>query len=194
MRRDMLSAELLSRAQTSATQVHVSDSAVKEYYERNTEEFVRPKAVVRYAQIVVDNHGLASQLRRRANAENFLTLASSHSVVPVDDPRSLPYVAIDELPAKVENALAGAPAKSTRGPLKLDNGYCLIHVLDRQEAGSVASLDEVRDDIIEHLTAQAQKREVENLLSSLRMQTEVTLNLDAIPGAGGAILDTNNNE
>jgi hypothetical protein len=194
MRRDMLSAEFLSRTHLSASQVHISDSAVQAYYENNSAEFVRPKDVVRYAQMVLDNYGLAVEVRNKATAANFLTLAATHSKQPVDDPRSLPYVEEDALPPKVAAALAGAPAGSTRGPVRMEDGYYLLHVLDRQEAGSVAPLEEVRTDIIDNLTTLVQKQEIENLLSTLRMQTDVTLDLETIPGAPGATIDTNDNE
>ncbi|MBD3243177.1 MAG: hypothetical protein GF331_21490, partial [Chitinivibrionales bacterium] len=163
---------------------------VQEYYERNKETFVRPKEVVRFLQIVVDKYSVASSIRSEANAENFLALAAKHSKVPADDPRSAPYVALDELEPRLAAALKNARPGSTRGPVKLDDGYYLLHLLDRQEAGTVATLDEVRDVIVDRLTSEIQKREVERVLASLRMQTNVTLNLDVVPGAEEAPADT----
>ncbi len=190
MRRDLLSAELLNRQQLTSEHIHISDTMVQEYYERNEETFVRPKEVVRFLQIVVDKYSVASSLRSQANAKNFSALAAKHSKTPAEDPRSAPYLPLDELEPRLAAALKNARPGNTRGPVKLDDGYYLLHLLDRQEAGTVATLDEVRGAIVDRLTSEIQKREVERVLSSLRMQTNVTLNIDVIPGAEEAPADT----
>lgn len=190
MRRDLLSAELLSRQQRENQTVHVSDTMVQEYYERNKETFTRPKEVVRFLQIVVDKYSQALAIRNEATAENFLSLAAKHSSLPAEDPRSVPYIPFDELESGMAGALRNARPGSTRGPVKLDDGYCLLHLLDRQDAGTVATLDEVRDQIVDRLTAEIQKREIDRLLESLRMKTNVTLQVELIPGKTGGSAET----
>jgi parvulin-like peptidyl-prolyl isomerase len=180
MKRELLSAELLSRQQASAAPL--SDSTVLRYYEANRETFARPHEVVRCLQIVVDKYAQASALRAQVTPENFLALAEQSSLLPPEDPRSVPYMAPDDLPAPVAAALAGLRVGGTTQPVKVGERFSIVHLLDRQPAGSTATLDEVRDRIVDRLTAQIQKEEIDHVLSSLRMKTEVTFNFDAIPG------------
>ncbi len=183
MERNLLSAELLSREQASASGTALADSTVQEYYAQNQEMFRRADEVVRMVQLVVEKYGTAVSLKSQITPQNFQQVAAEHSIAPVDDPHSAPYVPMSELPDEFRNALRYAQPGVTAGPVKMEDGYYLLHMLDRQPAGSIAQLDEVRDRIVDQLTAQRQKMQVERLVSSLRMQTNVTYLFDAIPGA-----------
>lgn len=184
IKRDLLSAELLTREQIEGGEVRVSDTLVQQYYQQNRETFVRSKEVVKYMQMVVADQPAAQSLMASANAANFAELAERHGGLP-EDLRAPPYTPIDELPVEFQSVLGTARLGSVVGPVAMEDGFYVLHVVDRQPAGSTASLEEVRDAITERLTSQLQKREIERFLANLRMRTNVTFNFDAIPGAAG---------
>jgi parvulin-like peptidyl-prolyl isomerase len=190
MERNMLSAELLGSEQSSTAAVMLADSTVRQYYEQNRDMFARPEEAIRLVQLVVESYGTAASLKSQVNPQNFLTIAAQHSITPVDDPRSAPFVPIGELPEAFVAPLRTAQPGATVGPVKMDDEYYLLHVLDRQPAGSISLIDEVRDQIVDQLTSQRQKMQVERLVSSLRMQTNVTYHFDVIPGARSPAPDT----
>ena len=61
-------------------------------------------------------------------------------------------------------------------------GYHVILVLDKLEKGGICLQEEVRDEIINRLSTKMQKQSLENLLSELRLKTDVEFNVDLIPG------------
>jgi parvulin-like peptidyl-prolyl isomerase len=183
MERNLLSAELLSREQSAANGSELADSTILQYYTENQELFRRTEESIRLVQLVVDKYATAVALKPQITSQSFQEIAQQHSIAPVDELRSAPYVPVSELPDEFRVALQSATPGMTAGPVKMEDGFYLLHVIDRQPAGSAAQFEEVRDGIVDQLTAQRQKMQVERLVSSLRMQTNVTYLFDAIPGA-----------
>ena len=53
--------------------------------------------------------------------------------------------------------------------------------MDKQDKGTLCTLDEVRDEVIDLLTTQIQKRKTDSVLSSLREKTEVFVDFNILP-------------
>lgn len=184
MKKDLLSAEVISRTSFAASKNLVSDEAIVTYYEAHKDSFIRESDVVKYIGIVVDSLSTAWKVRNQMTADNFLDLAVRYSRTPVQDPRSVPYVALSSLPPELSRVLDNIRVNGTTAPIELGDGYHIIRVLDKQPAGSISKLEEVRGDIISTLSAQSQKKDMERLLSDLRLKMDYEFHFELIPGNG----------
>jgi hypothetical protein len=182
MKKDLLSAEIISRSASRSDAVGVSETAIKEYYETHREQFIRESYVVRFDDIVVDDLNLAWEIRRNVTHETFKESAKTHSKVPPGLDEGTPYVPIDAIPPIVRNAVLAAAVPSITGPYRAEDGFHIIRVLGKFDKGTIASLDEVRDEIISRLSNMTQKGETERLISEIRSRADVEFNIDLVPG------------
>jgi len=182
MKKDLLSAELISRNSFAASKYHISDDAIVAYYEEKKENFVRESDVVKCMEIVVDDLKTAWQVRNMVTGDNFLDLAVRFSKAPVQDPRTVPYVAVEELPAPIGEIVPKIRVDGTTSPIKSENGYHIVRVLDKQKAGDLCDMEEVRDEIVSDLSSEAHKRHLDRLLSNLRLKMDYEFHFDRIPG------------
>jgi len=183
MRKDLLSTELMSRSASRAG-IEISDQAVREYYESNREQFVREYNVVRYEDIVVPDMNQAFEIRRTVTHETFKNVAKNYSKTPGLE-ESAPYVALDAIPPKLRNAIITTTAlPAIIGPYGVEDGYHVLRVTGKYDKGTIASIDEVRDEIVSRLSSITQKGETERLISEIRARSDVEFNVDLIPGVG----------
>ncbi len=184
MRKDLLSTELMSRS-ASSSNVEISEQAVREYYESHREQFVREYNVVRYEDIVVPDVNVAFEIRRTVTHESFKNVAKTHSKSPGGVSENAPYVALDAIPPKLRNAIiATTVIPSIIGPYGTEDGFHVLRITGKYDKGTIASIDEVRDEIVSRLSSITQKGETERLISEIRARSDVEFNLDLIPGVG----------
>ena len=181
MKKDLLCAELMSRSAVSSDKIRISEEMVRQYYEQHKESFTRQRAVVRFVQIVVDGLGEAWRVRQKVRKDNFRTLAAKYSQVPVEDADNVGYVAVDQIPKEIADALDRLREGGTTAPIKTAVGYHVIRLLDKHPKGTIATLSEVREDIVDRLSTRVQKDKINKMLSELRLKTDVGFNFDRIP-------------
>lgn len=187
MKRDLLSAEIISRSTVvGADKNPVGPKDVETYYEEHKEALTRNTSVAKYVEIVVDDAKTAWQVRNQITDENFLDLAARYSTIPVEDPRSAEFIPIDRLPAEIGAVIEKTKISGTSVPFEMADGYHIVRVLDKQDAGTISSINEVREEIVGTLATENQKEDIESLLSSLRLKTDLEYHFDKIPGAGQA--------
>ncbi|MFW5775224.1 MAG: peptidylprolyl isomerase [Chitinivibrionales bacterium] len=189
MKRDLLSAEIISRTSFAASQDLVSDEAIVTFYEAHRDSFIRQDDVFKYLEIIVDDGKTAWKVRNMVTKDNFLDLAVRYSNTPVQDPRSVPFIQKQSLPKELADAMSNLRVEGTTTPIKMEDGYHIIRILDKQDAGSICEVEEVREDIIGRLSTQAQKKDMERLLSDLRLKMDYEFNFSTIPG-----IETQNTE
>jgi len=189
MRKDLLSTELMGR-NTAKSGIEIGEQAVREYYESNREQFIRDNSVVRYEDIVVPDINVAFEIRRTITHETFKTIAKKYTKQPAELEESVPYVVLDAIPPKLRNAIIATTAlPAIIGPYGADDGFHILRVLGKFDKGTIASIDEVRDEIVSRLSNITQKDETERLISEIRAKSDVEFNLDIIPGIGTAAAD-----
>jgi hypothetical protein len=190
MRKDLLSTELMSRSAASMASVEISEQAIREYYESNREQFVREYNVVRYEDIVVPDVNVAFEIRRTVTHESFKNVAKAQSKAPDGVGESIPYVALDAIPPKLRNAIiATTVIPSIIGPYGAEDGFHVLRVTGKFDKGTIATIDEVRDEIVSRLSSITQKSETERLISEIRAKLDVEFNVDLIPGVGAVTPD-----
>ena len=185
MKKDLLSAEIINRGVTGGG-ASVSEEAIREYYENNREQFVRETAVARYEDMVVSDINLAWELRRTATHDTFRDIAKANPAIQfVGDLANgtTPYVSLDAVPLVVRNAIAGANVPSITGPYRSEEGFHILRLINKFDKGTIATLDEVRDEIVTRLSSQAHKDDTERMISDIMSRADVEFNIDLIPGA-----------
>ncbi len=186
MKKDLLSAEIITRSSFAASKYTVSEDAVKACYEEHKGSFVRETDVIKYLEIVVADLKTAWNVRNLVTTDNFLDLAVRYSKAPVQDPRALPYVPLNALPQNVADLANTIRVNGTTAPIEIDGAFHIIRILDKQKAGTICSLEEVREDIISTLSTEAQKRHMEELLSNLRLKMDYEFHFELIPSSEGS--------
>jgi hypothetical protein len=180
MKKDLLSSEVISRSAMSGG-ASIDEESVREYYEANREQFVRESNVVRYETILVDDINLAYEIRRTATHETFKDVARTYSKVQLAE--NTPYAALDAIPPVLRNAIVAAATPSITGPYRSEEGFYVLRVVSKFDAGTIASLDEVRDEIVSRLSSITQQGEIEKLIAEVRSRAHVEFNIDLIPGS-----------
>lgn len=183
MKKDLLAAEMMSRNSLSEKTATIDEKTVRAYYELNKEKFIREKDVAKYLEIVVLDNRTAWYISKNGTTENFLTLAAEYSQQPYPENSNVPFIALDDVQPEIRQAIVATPVDATSNPVKSDLGYHIIRVIDKLEKGGICKEEEIWEDIINQLTAKSQKENVEQLISDLRLKTNVEFNSDLIkPG------------
>lgn len=187
VRRQVLSRELEAKAT-------VNEAEARAEYERDKAAHTR-RASVHLHEIVVPDEERARALVARARAgEDFAALARAHSTAASRDAGGdLGVLHRGEMNAAVEAAAFALPEGGVSDPLPTDGGYRIIRATEKKEA-SVASFDEVKDEIIKRLAQDRATRAYDAYVEGLRknavtqtMVTEVPLQL-SLPAAGTGTL------
>lgn len=184
MKKDLLSAEMISRY-TSQRQIAIDDNSVHQYYAQHKNEFVRNRDMVKHLDITVDDQQTAQTIYRSAHSDNFLSLAEQYSKHPFTDTVNLPFVPVDELQPELIKAISAIAVSGITPPIKTETGYHVVRVLEKLNKGSICKEEEVWEEIVNLLTSNVQKDEIEKLLSDLRLKNDVQFNADLITGSSG---------
>jgi parvulin-like peptidyl-prolyl isomerase len=180
MKKDLLSAELINRHSSGLSKKTITEEAIQEYYEKYKETFIRESDAVKYAEIIVDDLETGWKVRNLMTPSNFSDLAKEYSLVPVPDPAAAAFVPLKNLPPEIAEAAFSTRLEGTTSPIELPDGVHIIRIIDKQKAGDFCLLEEVREEIISTLSAQSQKKDIENLLAELQQKSTYTFNLDMI--------------
>lgn len=180
MKKDLLTAELISRTVSASNSFSATEEAVRAYYEQHKDFYIRDSDVVKYLDIVVDNLKTAWVVRNMVTPDNFADLALRYSRSPVQDSSSASFVPLNRLPEAVASIIFRIRANGTTSPIQMPDGYHIIRVLDKRNAGDTCLVEEVRDEIVSTLSARAQKRRVQDFVAKLRDKTDYEYHFDLI--------------
>jgi peptidyl-prolyl cis-trans isomerase C len=190
MKQDLLCAEMINRNPRSSQNIQISDEMIQNYYNENKNKFLREKDAARYIQIVLEDANTAWNVRSQVTPDNFLFLASKYSKIPAADPRTVPYVNLSDMPPQIAKEINSIRVKGTSNPVKTDLGFHIINVLDKQPKGSIRSIEEVNEEIVNVLSAKTQNSAIEQLISGLRSKMEVEVHLDIVPNNQKNVVDS----
>lgn len=180
MKKDLLGAEMISRSSSGIHRQRISEESIINYYEQNKKSFIRESDVVKYIEIVVEDLKKGWNVRNMITSNNFLALAAKYSTIPIIDPNTAPYIPLKDLPQSISKAISNTNITRTTSPLQMPDGFHLIRILDKQKGGDTCFLEEVSEEIISTLSAQSQKKDIENLLSDLRQKIDCEFHFELI--------------
>ncbi len=157
----------------------ISDSEVENYYLNNQEEFRRSTDEVRVAILWFGDSPTAQRARDAILAGRDL------EEVAVDTSFGVLAAELDSgfmTEADLGEELGSTVFRQTEGvlsrPTRIGTGYVLIRVEQRQNAGTVRELAEVREDIVARMAADLRNIKLEELLSRLLEDSEVAIDID----------------
>lgn len=180
MKKDLLAAEMMSRNSSLDKASPIDEKAIHAYYELNKDSFIRENDVAKYLEIVVTDIRTARYISKNATSENFLTLAAEYSQQPYPETINVPYIPLDDVQPQIREAIVATPVDATSNPVKSELGYHIVHVMDKLEKGGICKEDEIWEDIVNQLTANYQKQNLEQLISDIRLKTNVEFNSELI--------------
>jgi len=180
MKKDLLSAEIISRCSLDEPVVNIDESAIHSCYELNKEKYIREKDAAKYLEIITADLRTAWYISKNATGANFSNLAAEYSQQPCAENKSVPYRPIDNLSPEIRKTIGATPVNATSVPVQSEIGYHVIHVLDKLEKGGICKEEEVHEDIVNQLTLRMRKENREKLLSDIRLKTNVEFNPDFI--------------
>jgi len=158
----------------------ISEEEISSYYENNLASFTRFEAEVQAAIVWFEDADHAGQARQALNGgRGFTEVMADTSLGVVASNLEMQYLSRVELGDELGDAVFEVRAGTISRPIRIDDGYILVRVNDRQEAGTVRSLGEVRDEIVMRLTSDLWEMKLDELLSRLLDQADVSINIEA---------------
>ncbi len=172
---DLIQQELQNRIQ-------VTEQEVLDYYQSHVDDFTRKADQVRAQQILVPTLEEAQKIRREFEAGgDFTRLASRHSVDPsAEQGGDLGFFSQEDVVPEVSKVAFSASPGALSVPIKTEFGYHLIIVTDTKKAGSALSLDLVRDEINNQLSAQKELEEMDLFLLELKEQSSIDQHMELL--------------
>lgn len=169
-----------------------SDAEVKETYETNRASFFVPKSY-RLAQIYLDTKPdeKASKARLdavvaalKAPSADFAAIASQHSQEPSSAVRGgeIGWLTEAQIQPEILAQLPALKLHTVSEPVKLNNGWHVLKVLDIKEA-STPTLDQVKPLIVSQLRAAKTKTNSDAYIADLMKAHPIAINELALPDA-----------
>jgi parvulin-like peptidyl-prolyl isomerase len=182
LRRKLLIEEYLARE--NATEVFEPDEmSMNQYYEMHKEEFRRKVPEVKFAQMRLQTSKQATDLRSKANRGDFLAVATANSLDPVPESySSIAFKKQTDFPPCLSQDIASAGIGAVTLPVACPDGYYLVKVIERQDAGSLIPFAEAKEEISGILVMERKDKLMEGKISKFKEGLLVTYNLDQIPG------------
>jgi foldase protein PrsA len=162
-----------------APQVHVSESDIKAYFDKNRAMFDKPEQV-RARHILVTNEATARQVLAKLKAGgDWAALAKQYSTDPStkDKGGELGFFGRGQMVPQFQDAAFGAKVGQIVGPVKSPFGYHIIQVEEKKPAQK-ASLATAHDQIKQQLMQQQQAQQAPLFLQQLRSTAKIEVNDD----------------
>jgi hypothetical protein len=157
----------------------ISETEVQDYYLNNQEEFRRSADEVRVAILWFSNSAAAQRAR------DAILAGRTFEEVAADTSQGVLASELESgsmTEADLGEELGSTVFRQTEGvlsrPTRIGNGYVLLRVEQRQNAGTVRALAEVREDIVARMAADLRNIKLDELLNRLLEDTEITIDID----------------
>lgn len=158
----------------------VTEKDVKEYYDKNKDEFMLNNQV-RLSHIVVKTDDEAKKAYERLkNGEDFAKVASEMSVdkATAKVGGDLGSFKKGEMSAELEDIAFRLKRGEISAPVKLKDG---VHIFKLTEAkGAVMEFEKVKGFVVQKITAERQKERFDKLIESLKKNYKVDINKEAV--------------
>ena len=158
--------------------IAVSDEEIKEYWEKNEEEFTSPEQV-RISHILVKRKSEAKKiLNELREGANFEKLARKYSIDSITAPRGgdLGYISRGEMiPAFEEAAFALENKNDISQIIETPFGYHLVKLTGKKETKNKTS-----EEIDYEIRARIQNEKLDRLMEKYRKESMVSVNYDLL--------------
>jgi len=161
-----------------------TDKDIEDYYNANPEQFKRRYDEVHLVHVYFEQLDKTIQREIRQSkslldviTKNYLDRQINRVMEPNGD---LGYLPMDQMRDKFKKAIRGTKTGVIYGPIRTDDGYHYLQVLDRQPAGSIRDLEIVRDEVITYLKVAKRHQAIKLLKEETRKEFSVETFYDNI--------------
>lgn len=158
----------------------IAEEEIDSYYQNNQDSFRREEAEIRAEILWFDDEMRAGQARTAiAGGMSFAEIEAdtSFSVTAADLEPS--YLSQPEFGEELGDTVFGLRRGTLSNIARVGDNYALIRVIDRQEAGTIRTLEEVRDEIVMRQTSDLWEMKLDELLSRLLELSGVSIDTEA---------------
>jgi foldase protein PrsA len=174
-----------------APQVHVSDSDVKSYFDKNHALFDKPEQVRARHILVADAKTAQTVLGKLKSGGKWDDVAKQYSTDPStkDKGGELGFFGRGQMVPQFQDAAFNAKVGQIVGPVKSPFGYHIIQVEEKKPAQK-ATFSNTKDQIHQQLVQQQEQMQIPAFLQQLRSQAKIDVYddrfKDVIPPAAAA--------
>lgn len=150
----------------------ITDKEIEDYYNANQKLFERQNDEVHIAHLYLEklDNAIVTEIKQSNSLnnviqKNFLDRQMNRVVEANGD---LGYVEVDKLRPEFKRAIRGTKTGIIYGPIRTEEGYHYLQVLDRKPAKSVRRLELVRQDIIDLLKIEKRQSMIKNYKETLK--------------------------
>lgn len=166
---------MLYMAKLTETLPPPTEAQAKQYYEKNKEQFVIPESVRLYHVLVKTDKDAQEALKRLKKGEKFSEVASQMSLC---DSRAmggdLGWRPRGQLVKEVEDAAFAMNPGQISGPVKSEYGLHVLFLEDKK-AAQPQSFEQVKEQILDVLRANAQEDYLNGIAQKLRQKMNVQI-------------------
>ena len=163
------------------TKTKVSDKEIRDYYEKNKEDFA-PVSQVSLSHILVNTEKEAQKiLERLKKGEDFAQIAKKSSIDTVSAKKGgdLGFFSKGEIPPEFRIAAVRLKTGEVSEPIKTKSGYEIIKVTDKK-VGQVIEFEKIKNLISQNLLAEKQKESFDSYMEELKKKYKVEVNKEAV--------------
>lgn len=161
----------------------VSEKEIEDYYKDHSGEFKRTEDEVHIIHLLMEqrDNAIFKEIKQAGNLNDIISKYYFNEKSTPERPNGdLGYVAVRNLDVRFINTLKRMKTGAISSPIKTDQGYHFIQLLDWQKKGSTIDLDLVRDEIILRLKREKRQEERERVLRELKEKAQIQTYLSKI--------------
>ena len=156
----------------------ITDKDVYNYYLKNKDKYLRDEPVIRYAQYSLSTVKSAWNVRNGLTKDNFFASSkrfSKHKTIPANQ---IHFVKKSSLPKTIQDKLFSIREGGITTPIRVGDDVNLYLVLQKGAKGTVATFDEVKDQVRNDLEASIAIKQVDSLITAIKEDNVVFYNSD----------------
>jgi len=130
------------------TNINVSENEIRNFYFQNRSSFLRDVDEAKVSHLIVEDFDESNRIKnilRSRNRREIDQLFNNYNF-------ETKVVRRGESIKELDKTIFESPPRTVLGPIPSDYGYHIIEVISRSKAGSIRSIDDVRNEILQKLT------------------------------------------
>jgi len=151
--------------------VTLTENEIRDYYFKNRSSFTRKFDEATVSHVVVNDFEEANRIKSILESKKRSELDKLLQKYNFETKTIIHGGAIKE----IDRTIFETTPRRILGPIPTDYGYHIIEVLSRYRAGSVRSIDEVRDEILQQITQSKIQESYTALIDSLLFSTDIEI-------------------
>lgn len=182
VKRRMLIEEFLAR-ENAGDVFEPDEMAMNQYYEMHKEDFRRKVPEYKYAYIRAQTNKQAADLRFKAQRTDFLAVAAASSLDPAPESyASIAFKKVSEMPPCLASEIDKVGIGGVALPVACSDGFYVVKVLEKQDAGSLIPFSEAKEEISGILIMERKDKLLENRIAKYKEGLAISYNLENVPG------------